>query len=222
MFKKIILVVLVLIVFVASYFFFLKNDEKSFEITYDSFQEESEYYTVDMVRVSENSFGSETINNIIDQKSLEFKEIAEADVALLRRDSFDSSCYLNISAEDHQTEQYIFYVLNFEEYTGGANTNQYVKTIGLDKKSGDVIELSDIVNEDLVMDKVAEKLLILDNEGYLFEGVIDEISFSDLENFYIEDDKLVFLFPKYSIAPGSAGIIDISIDMNEVGYNSRR
>ncbi len=221
MFKKIALVGLVLIVLVASYFFFLKNNEESFEIAYESFQEENDYYSIDMVKVSEDSFGSERINNIIDRKSLEFKEMAEDDVILLREDGFEFSYYLSISIEDYQTEQYIFYVLNFGEYTGGANANQYVKTIGLDKKSGDTIQLSNIVDKDLVMDKVIEKLLPLDNEGYLFDGAIEELSFSDLENFYIKDDKLVFLFPKYSIAPGAAGIIDIAIDMSELGYNGR-
>jgi hypothetical protein len=61
-----------------------------------------------------------------------------------------------ISIEDYQTDKYLFYLLNYSEYTGGANTNQYVRSIGLDKANGDIIKLSDFFKNDLKLLNVIE------------------------------------------------------------------
>jgi hypothetical protein len=221
MFKKIVLILLVLIVLIVSIFIWVFEGEPQeelveSEIKYTSFKEESDYYTIEAVNVSEDSLGAKIVNDIINDKLLEFKEIVEEDVFGLKERGFDLSYYLGISVEDYQTNKYLFYLLNYDEYTGGANVNQYVRSIGLDKASGDIIELSDVVDEDLLMQELRAKLLAMEEDMYVFSGVSEEISFSDLNNFFIDGNNLVLIFSKYEIAPGAVGIVSIKFDINEV------
>jgi len=221
MFKKIVLILLVLIVLIVSIFIWVFEGEPQeelveSEIKYTSFKEESDYYTIEAVNVSEDSLGAKIVNDIINDKLLEFKEIVEEDVFGLKERGFDLSYYLGISVEDYQTNKYLFYLLNYDEYTGGANVNQYVRSIGLDKASGDIIELSDVVDEDLLMQELRAKLLAMEEDMYVFSGVSEEISFSDLNNFFIDGNNLVLIFSKYEIAPGAVGIASIKFDINEV------
>jgi len=216
--KKILLVLLVLIVGIFFWVFEREPQDKSVEseIKYTSFKEESDYYTIEAVNVSEDSLGAKIVNDIINDKLLEFKEIVEEDVFGLKERGFDLSYYLGISVEDYQTNKYLFYLLNYDEYTGGANVNQYVRSIGLDKASGDIIELSDVVDEDLLMQELRAKLLAMEEDMYVFSGVSEEISFSDLNNFFIDGNNLVLIFSKYEIAPGAVGIVSIKFDISAV------
>jgi hypothetical protein len=221
MFKKIVLILLVLIVLIVSIFIWVFEGEPQeelveSEIKYTSFKEESDYYTIEAVNVSEDSLGAKIVNDIINDKLLEFKEIVEEDVFGLKERGFDLSYYLGISVEDYQTNKYLFYLLNYDEYTGGANVNQYVRSIGLDKASGDIIELSDVVDEDLLMQELRAKLLAMEEDMYVFSGVSEEISFSDLNNFFIDGNNLVLIFSKYEIAPGAVGIVSIKFDISAV------
>jgi hypothetical protein len=221
MFKKIVLILLVLIVLIVSIFIWVFEGEPQeelveSEIKYTSFKEESDYYTIEAVNVSEDSLGAKIVNDIINDKLLEFKEIVEEDVFGLKERGFDLSYYLGISVEDYQTNKYLFYLLNYDEYTGGANVNQYVRSIGLDKASGDIIELSDVVDEDLLMQELRAKLLAMEEDMYVFSGVSEEISFSDLNNFFIDGNNLVLIFSKYAIAPGAVGIVSIKFDISAV------
>ena len=198
---------------------FLRENQEELvesEIKYTSFKEESDYYTIEAVNVSEDSLGAKIVNDIINDKLLEFKEIVEEDVFGLKERGFDLSYYLGISVEDYQTNKYLFYLLNYDEYTGGANVNQYVRSIGLDKASGDIIELSDVVDEDLLMQELRAKLLAMEEDMYVFSGVSEEISFSDLNNFFIDGNNLVLIFSKYEIAPGAVGIVSIKFDISAV------
>jgi len=216
--KKILLVLLVLIAGIFIWVFEGEPQEElvESEIKYTSFKEESDYYTIEAVNVSEDSLGAKIVNDIINDKLLEFKEIVEEDVFGLKERGFDLSYYLGISVEDYQTNKYLFYLLNYDEYTGGANVNQYVRSIGLDKASGDIIELSDVVDEDLLMQELRAKLLAMEEDMYVFSGVSEEISFSDLNNFFIDGNNLVLIFSKYEIAPGAVGIVSIKFDISAV------
>jgi len=225
--KKILLVLLVLIVLIVSVFIWVferepqdKSDE--IETKYTSFKEETDDYIIEVVRVNEDRLGAKIVNGIINDKLLEFKEIVEKDVSGIRDSKFDFPYYLEISIEDYQTDKYLFYLLNYSEYTGGANTNQYVRSIGLDKANGDIIKLSDVVDEYLLMEKLRTELLAMEEDMYVFSGVSEEISFSDLNNFYIDGNNLVLVFSKYEIVPGTAGIIRIEFDISTVEPDNKQ
>jgi len=220
--KKILLVLLVLIVGIFFWVFEREPQDKSVEseIKYTSFKEEGDYYTIEAVNVSEDSLGAKIVNDIINEKFLEFKKIAKEDVFGLKERGFDLSYYLGISVEDYQTDKYLFYLLNYDEYTGGANVNQYIRSIGLDKASGDIIELSDVVDEDLLMQELRAKLSAMEEDMYVFNGVSEEISFSDLNNFYIDGNNLVLVFSKYEMAPGAVGIVSIEFDISKVNLDN--
>jgi hypothetical protein len=80
----------------------------------------------------------------------------------------------------------------------------------------------DVVDEYLLMEKLRTELLAMEEDMYVFSGVSEEISFSDLNNFYIDGNNLVLVFSKYEIAPGTAGIIRIEFDISTVKPDNKQ
>ncbi len=101
--KKIILILIILII---SFFLLTANNEAPQEepiesiVEYTSLKEESDYYTIDLMRVSEG-LGSNIVNDIVDQRFSEFKQMAGEDVSELRERGFEFSYYLDISVKDY-------------------------------------------------------------------------------------------------------------------------
>ncbi len=104
-------------------------------------------------------------------------------------------------------------------YTGGAHGNGYTGYTMIDRKTGRIFSLSDFVSDMNAFALVAEREFRKDNGigekdnlldlGFWFENG----KFQCNENFYFENDEMVFFYNNYEIAPYSAGQITFSISM---------
>jgi len=104
-------------------------------------------------------------------------------------------------------------------YTGGAHGNGYTGYTMIDRKTGRTLSLSDFVSDMNTFALIAEREFRKDNEIGTNENLLDlgfwfeEGKFQCNENFYFENDEMVFFYNNYEIAPYSAGQITFSISM---------
>jgi hypothetical protein len=102
-------------------------------------------------------------------------------------------------------------------YTGGAHPNGYYEYINIDRKTGEILKLDDIISDTTEFFKIAEKFFRdavevsetedLDQLGFWFY----ERGFYCNNNFHIGEDAIHFLFNTYEIAPYAAGQIEFSV-----------
>lgn len=183
---------------------------------YDS----SDNYLITGNYAPEGVAGSVFVNNEISKYISEFKDFANESVPEIRDlESAVGRYTLNVVYESHGSGAYLFHVVSFGEYTGGASTNAIVYTYGFDLNSGQQVSINDFVNperEEEFMSELRKRLLEIDslhgNTVGVFEDVVSELTFGDLRTFYIEGNKIVIVFSKYEVAPGAAGIFEVKLD----------
>ncbi len=191
------------------------NDKIVFN--YEKVNQENDFYEINAKIINSKSFTSCTVNSFIKDRIIEFQKLANKQMPELVEQGFEGKYLLDISIEDYQTEKYISYVLKIGEYTGGANMNQIVNTFTFDKEKEQRINLSDLVKKDIFMDELKKELR--NSEKDLFSGMVDDVSFQDVNSFYVEDNKVIILFSKYQIAPGAAGIVEVELNKESVIKN---
>jgi len=104
-------------------------------------------------------------------------------------------------------------------YTGGAHGNGYTGYTMIDRKTGAILKLSDFISDLTVFQVIAEREFRKDNEIGANDNLLDlgfwfeEGKFQCNENFYFDNNELVFFYNNYEIAPYSAGQITFSISM---------
>lgn len=109
-------------------------------------------------------------------------------------------------------------------YTGGAHGNGHSTYFIKDKKTGAPLDLNDFINDIEELNLLAEvefrkeleliPTANLEEEGFWF----DNGKFVVNDNFYFEDESLVFLFNTYEIAPYSAGSIQFAIPIKKIEH----
>jgi len=121
------------------------------------------------------------------------------------------------------------FILNWSTYTGGANENEEFYTINYDIDQEKIIELSELFANDpnylvtlstIARPKIKETLKDRINEdGPIIKWTeVDEGTQPKIDNykyFTFTKEALQLYFPKYSLAPGSFGIISIEIPFKE-------
>ena len=119
---------------------------------------------------------------------------------------------------------YINYIITWEEFTGGAHPNSYYTVLNFNPKTGEEIVLEDIlINEygerltELLIANLARQLNVADingikGKGYLYEDAEMFIS----NNFILGNDKIVFIYNRYDIAPYALGDIMIDVTYDEL------
>lgn len=185
-------------------------------IDYNTTQKQSDYYEINVETINGDALGSMAVNSFIEQEVSEFKLMANTQVPELREIGFSGKYTLDIIIEDHQTDNYISYVLKRGEYTGGANANQITKSFVFNKKNQKEVNLSEIVNESFFTKTLKEKLKKMENNGNTFPGVSEQISLQDINSFYINKEEIGVLFSEYKVAPGVAGIVEIKLDKEKI------
>jgi hypothetical protein len=101
-------------------------------------------------------------------------------------------------------------------FLGGAHPNTTVHGITYSLDTGEKLIADDFITDALTAGKDGVRLMVqADPEQYPF---YDEEQFSLTDNdFYIEDNKLVFLVQAYEIAPYARGLVEYKIDLNGLG-----
>ncbi|MFW6282708.1 MAG: RsiV family protein [Minisyncoccales bacterium] len=194
-----------------------KSEEKelSYEVSLKEEELREDNYEIDVEEIKSNSLGADEVNKFIKKQISDFKEKSNNEVPPLRERGFDHKYTMNIDVESHQNENYVSYILNIGKYTGGANMNQIIESFIFNKDNNKEVTLSDIILEnkkDEFMKQVRKAL----KEADTFPGIEDNFHFSDIHSFYLTEDKLNIVFSKYEVAPGAAGIIEISIDSDKL------
>ncbi|MBO7231248.1 MAG: DUF3298 domain-containing protein [Bacteroidaceae bacterium] len=116
------------------------------------------------------------------------------------------------------------YIIMWEEFTGGAHPNSYYTVLNFNPGTGEEIILSDILKEnyeepltDMLINNLAKQLEVtnvdgIKEKGYLYQDTEMFIS----NNFILDNDKIVFIYNKYEIAPYALGDIMIEVTYNEL------
>lgn len=133
--------------------------------------------------------------------------------------------YYNANSEiEKGYKGYINYIIAWEEFTGGAHPNSYYTVLNFNPATGEEIVLGDILKEgyeeDLttaLINNLARQLQVEDingikEKGYLYQDTEMFIS----NNFILGNEKIVFIYNRYEIAPYSAGDIMIEVTYNEI------
>lgn len=123
---------------------------------------------------------------------------------------------LSIGYEHYTTDTYTFFVLNEYYYTGGANGTQVAYSFGY--AGSTEVSLRDIIKpaiQQTVLQLVKADLYaqngITASDNHIFGDAIAELTFNDLEYFYLTDTELVLLFDEYDVAPGALGAVRVRI-----------
>ncbi|NLV22985.1 MAG: DUF4163 domain-containing protein [Syntrophomonadaceae bacterium] len=120
-------------------------------------------------------------------------------------------------------EAFLSFTITYYTYTGGANGMTVVSCINIDKKANKPIHLEDLfpqgadfktkINNEII--KQIE-LRSKDKEEMFFEGDVGFKSIKDSQGFYLKDNDIVIVFPKYEIAPGFMGNPEFAINLAEL------
>ncbi len=150
-----------------------------------------------------------------------------------------------ISSEKYFSEERktVSYVLTTYEFTGGAHGNSLVNSFTFDQNGK--LEIDQILNVSIddndikLLRIIAEKILANENnmtdEDMVMEGLglaylkadgktldhekcnCDGFFFgSSLQNFYVKDEGMTFLYDQYDVAPGAAGIVKVELSNEEL------
>lgn len=112
-------------------------------------------------------------------------------------------------------------------FTGGANGTSFYKAFTSFKGGDKLLSIQDIIKPNkrdefvnLVKNKLKEwrpeEIENVDDESFLFEDVLENLSLNDLESWAIDDDTFILYFDEYAVAPGSVGAIMLEIDLKDV------
>ena len=119
---------------------------------------------------------------------------------------------------------YINYTIMWEEFTGGAHPNSYYAVLNFNPETGEEIVLGNILKEDydeplteILINNLAKQLQVEDIEGIKEKGYL----YQDYEmfisnNFILDNEKIVFIYNKYEIAPYAVGDIMIDVTYEEL------
>lgn len=107
-------------------------------------------------------------------------------------------------------------------YTGGAHGNGFTGYTMIDRKTGAILHLNDFISDLNAFQVIAEREFRKDNEIGANDNLLDlgfwfeEGKFQCNENFYFDNNELVFFYNNYEIAPYSAGQITFSISLSDL------
>lgn len=119
---------------------------------------------------------------------------------------------------------YINYIITWEEFTGGAHPSSYYTVLNFNPDTGEEIVLSDILKDNydepltgILINNLAKKLQVkniedIKGKGYLYQD--SEMFISN--NFILDDEKIVFIYNRYEIAPYAFGDIMIDVTYEEL------
>lgn len=133
--------------------------------------------------------------------------------------------YYNASSEVVKGHKgYINYIITWEEFTGGAHPNSYYTVLNFNPQTGEEVVLGDILKEEyeepltnILIGNLARQLEVenidgIKEKGYLYQDAEMFIS----NNFILDDDKIVFIYNRYDIAPYAYGDIMIDVTYDEL------
>ena len=207
------------------------RDTTLFSLGYSYLEQPSAYKnTIDSIvgdilsfyEISENVeplkyIDSTTLRGYFERQVAEYKkEISE--------ENYDQNAYLidlNIDI-DNQLADFCSLIFNGYAYFGGAHGNGVISYFLIERATGKVLKLNELVSDYEALRAIAKKHFDETYElgeepdynelGFWFEGNKYALN----ENFYITSESLVFVYNNYEIAPYSAGNFEVEIPIEEI------
>lgn len=175
------------------------------------------------------------VPNVVDTENSEAAERINANIDELTSDLLKKFYdELEITGESGYGAIYVDYntVMNAENWFTlklsvshvSGSSDQYYKYYHIDRRNGQYVEFKDLFSseeyKDIIIENIKEQMTeqMKNNEGivYFVDDVIigeEFASLDDNQNFYFNDkNKLVIVFDKYEVAPGSMGCLEFEID----------
>ena len=132
--------------------------------------------------------------------------------------------YIANSEVEKGYKGYINYTIKWEEFTGGVHPYSFYTVLNFNHETGEEIVLSDILKENyeepltkILIDNLAQQLQVENIEGIKEKGYLyrdNEMFISN--NFILDNEKIVFIYNKYEIAPYAFGDIMINVTYDEL------
>jgi hypothetical protein len=110
--------------------------------------------------------------------------------------------------------------LKFSSYfyfNGAAHGNTDVDGLNINLKDGKVLAFEDVLDmkyKDQIVALVKDELLNHKCKDMFFEFLKIDV-YKD-QVFYIKDDNLVVVYPKYDITPGVCGVVEVELDFEDI------
>lgn len=119
---------------------------------------------------------------------------------------------------------YINYIIMWEEFTGGVHPYSYYTVLNFNPETGEEVVLSDILKDgydepltEILINNLARQQQVENIEGLREKGYF--YSDNDMfisNNFILEEEKIIFIYNKYEIAPYAFGDIMINVTYEEL------
>jgi hypothetical protein len=116
------------------------------------------------------------------------------------------------SLDVYKTKEYISYAVRIDQYTGGANANQFVQTFVQQKDHNQLVDISEVIGSDRTNKFLRLLKSKLEKTAGISSNSVADLRVSDLSNFYVSSREVTVLFPPYTIAPGAAGVVSVTVD----------
>ena len=191
-----------------------KNDFLEIDITYPvisgltdaDFQEQLNYfikkqviYSKDIIEMQADEYAQEAIKN--------------------GREIIPYQLFIDYNLKTND-EAFLSFTITYYTYTGGANGMTVVSCINIDKKANTPMHLDDLFPKEAdyktkINNEIVKQIELrsIDKNEMFFEGDMGFKSISDAQGFYLRDNDIVIVFPKYEIAPGFMGIPEFPINL---------
>lgn len=125
------------------------------------------------------------------------------------------------STVDLVTSSDFYYAISeyVDEYTGGAHGDTYIRMFNIDAKKEKILTLDDLFKDSRYKKVLSERLTeMAGTDAYkdLVFSDLKELTVSDENEFYLTDQGLVIIYPRYLAGPSSSGIIRFTIPFSEL------
>ena len=175
---------------------------------------------------SSNSI-TEACESFIAQRKKEYLELLPEYINSKENDMpavwFYNYCIANSEVENGY-KGYINYTIMWEEFSGGMHPYSFYTVLNFNPETGEEIVLSDILKENyeepltqILIKNLAKQLQVENIEGIKEKGYLyrdNEMFISN--NFILDNEKIVFIYNKYEIAPYAFGDIMINVTYDEL------
>lgn len=128
-----------------------------------------------------------------------------------------------IDYEVKSKDKRLSFIVNTYTMTGGANGRTRVDSYNIDTRDNKSMELKDLFKAETDYKSIINKIIstqikedLKDESKSYFEGEEGFTGISDAQDFYLEEDSLVIVFQKYSIAPGYMGTPEFKIPLESI------
>lgn len=191
---------------------FTTNNEKKLNI-----RQEDKYKILVYVPNTEYPLLNDVINKKINSYINQFKKDSSLVV-----EELNQYYTLIILYDVYEYKDYISYVFRIEYYIGGAHPSHEIWTVSYDKKEENIVDISSLekMNPSIfnIFSSISREELLhnkrIPDSKWLMEGTIPVKD--NFSNFAFSDNGLLLFFPRYQIAPYSAGEFIVRIPYDKI------